>query len=165
MGYIRDHGLTKKGGFSSKIYADEILTGEIFATDFYRQFDEYQILLIIACLSYEARQNTEFYETYPCRLVVDLKKKLSSEDYLKREKRFENMKDLTALIQPCYEGISIFEIIHNTNLLEGDVIRIFRQMLDRIGQILNATDDDKLIGILKICRDRIDESMKDIDAI
>ena len=62
-------------------------------------------------------------------------------------------------------GSSIFEIMKNTSFLEGDMIRFFRQMIDRIGQIRNATTDDKLIDALKDCEDRIDGSMGGIDVI
>ena len=165
MGYIIDGKLSEKGEFSSKVYADEILMGEIFATDFYKSLDEFQILMIIACLSYEPRPTTRFYEMYPSESVAGLKRIINRDSYLSKEKKFRNIDNLSALIVPCHEGESIFEIIKNTNLLEGDVIRIFRQMLDRIGQILNSAQDEKLIHILKKCQYVIDESMKDIDIV
>ena len=165
MGYIIDGRLSEKGEFSSKVYADEILMGEIFATDFYKSLDEFQILMIIACLSYEPRQTTTFYEKYPSESIAGLKRKIGGDSYMSNEEKFRNIDDLSALIVPCYDGESIFEIINNTNLLEGDVIRIFRQMIDRIGQILNSAQDEKLIHILKKCQYVIDESMRDIDIV
>ena len=165
MGYMADDKLTKKGEFSSKIYADEILTGEMFATDFYRKLNEFQILMIIACLCYESRKRTEFYKVYRSAFIDDLKKELRYNHYLQKEKRFNELETLTALIHPCYHGKNIFEIIRNTNLLEGDVIRFFRQVLDRIGQIKNATDDYVLRRLLDNCKSIINDSMKDIEIL
>src|SRR3989338_1122826 len=59
MGYISNSRLTEKGKFASKIYSDEITLGEIFATDFYKKLNEYQMLIIVACICYEARERTE----------------------------------------------------------------------------------------------------------
>jgi len=53
----------------------------------------------------------------------------------------------------------------NTNFLEGDIIRFFRQMLDRITQIKHATDDDRLRQMTKSCQEIIISSLADIDAI
>ena len=165
MGYIEDNKITEKGEFSSRIYADEILSGEIFATGFHNTLDDFQTLMILACLCYEPRPRTELYQKYPSSSLNNLRKKLRSNFYLSNEQKFRSLKDLTALIQPCYDGESIFEIIKNTNLLEGDVIRFFRQILDRIGQISSATTDKKLIHTLGKCQYIIDKSMKDIDVI
>ena len=52
MGYVKGNSLTEKGEFSANIYSDEIVLGEIFATDFYKSLNEYQMLMILACLCY-----------------------------------------------------------------------------------------------------------------
>ncbi len=162
-GYIHEGKLTQKGEFSSKIYADEILIGEIFATDFHKELNEYQIMLIIACLCYEPREKTEFYKTYPSKFLHNLNRKIHHD--LGIERRFHSMEQLTALIHPCYYGKDIFFIMKNTNFLEGDVIRFFRQMIDRLAQISNATDDFRLRQIVKNCQGLIISSLADIDAI
>ena len=48
MSYVQDNLLTDKGKFAAKIYADEITMGELFATDFVDQLNEYQIMLLCA---------------------------------------------------------------------------------------------------------------------
>ena len=165
MGYLNEGRLTEKGEFSSRIYADEILIGEIFATEFIKGLDEFQIMMIIACLAYEPREKTEFGVLYPSKPVNDLKQKLKGNGFLRREKRFNYLDELTAMVDPCYHGKDIFEIMKNTNFLEGDVIRFFRQMLDRLGQIKNATKDPELKQMLVGCHDRIVSSLSDIDTI
>ncbi|MBW6451962.1 MAG: DEAD/DEAH box helicase [DPANN group archaeon] len=165
LNYIEDGKLTPKGYFSTRIYSEEIATGEIFGTDFYKQLDHYEILLIIACLSYEPKPKNEFYMRYNNKSMKVLVSKINSDNYLRNLKHFTYIKDITALVYPCYDSSSIFDIIKNTNLLEGDVIRFFRQIVDRLGQIRNATDDDKLISMLDDCEHMIDHSMGDIDVI
>jgi len=165
LGYMENGRLTWKGEFSSKIYADEILTGEIFSTGFHEKLNEYHILMLIASLCYESRERTEFHKTYHSHFLSELKNEIKKIDYLRKEKKFRHLDSLTAMIHPIYEGKDIFEAIKNTNLLEGDVIRFFRQILDRIGQIMNATDDDKLKHVLVNCKELISNSMKDIDAV
>lgn len=165
FGYVDGNDLTTKGEFSSHIYQDEIIYGELFATSLYQDFNEYQILMVIACLCYEAREKTEFYNTYPSAFLKGLHPTLNSNPILAREKRFYELEELTALIHPVYHGQTIFEVLKNTNLLEGDVIRFYRQILDRIGQIKGATNDARLIELLGSCKRIILDAMEDIDVI
>ncbi len=163
--YIEKDNLTAKGEFSSRIYSDEIDTGEIFGTRFYKRLSDYEMLLVIACLAYEHKPRNEFFKKYNHRATRALMGKINSDPYLAGVKKFACMRDLTAIVYPCYYGSSIFEIMKNTSFLEGDMIRFLRQMIDRIGQIRNATMDDKLIDVLRDCEDRINGSMGDIDVI
>ncbi len=165
LGYIKNSKLTEKGNFSTKIYYDEIAIGEIFATKFYKTLTEYDILLIIAALAYENKPKDEFFNMIKQKSVKTLTSKIKSDPYLKTVKQFSFIEPLTAVIYPCYKRSTIFEIIDNTNLLEGDVICLFRQTLDIIGQIINATDDLVLKKTLKNCENKIDSSMEDIDII
>jgi superfamily II RNA helicase len=165
MGYLKDEVLTEKGEFSSKIYADEIIIGEIFSTDFYKELNEYHFMLLIAGLCYEPRKNTEFYKTYPSKFLHELRNKIRSVEYIRKEKRFNHLDQLTALIDPCYHGKTIFDIMKNTNFLEGDIIRFFRQMLDRFSQIKGATKDRQLQQMMKSCMKLVVDSLSDIDII
>jgi len=165
LNYIKNNRLTAKGEFSSQIYADEILIGEIFATDFYLNLNEFQILMILAGICYESREKTEFYKEYPSDFLNQLKNTLRSYSYTNKESRFNDLDVLTSLIHPCYYNKSIFDIMENTNLLEGDLIRFFRQILDRINQIKKATKDERLKQMLRSCRDLILNCLRDIDAV
>ncbi|MCH8329023.1 MAG: hypothetical protein IIB81_01375 [Nanoarchaeota archaeon] len=55
--------------------------------------------------------------------------------------------------------------MENTNLLEGDLIRFFRQILDRINQIRKATKDERLKQMLRSCQDLILNCLRDIDTV
>ncbi len=165
LNYIKEGILTEKGEFSSKIYADEIIIGEIFATDFYTELNEYHFMMLIAALCYEPREKTEFYKKYPSKFLNELKKKIYSREYIGKEKRFHYLDKLTALIDPCYHGKTIFDIMKNTSFLEGDIIRFFRQMMDRFSQIKKGTKDIRLQQMVRSCQELIISSLADIDAL
>ncbi|MEK6869416.1 MAG: helicase-related protein, partial [Nanoarchaeota archaeon] len=165
LGYVKDNKLTEKGIFSCEIYSDEILIGEIFATHFYSELNEYQMLMILACLCYESREKTEFYNEYPSKFVSELRKHLRANDYLSKEHRFNYLDSLTALMHPCYDNKTIFDIMDNTNLLEGDLIRFFRQIMDKINQIKQATQDQRLQQMLKSCQGLIINCLREIDTV
>ena len=52
-----------------------------------------------------------------------------------------------------YQGDTFFDVLKNSNLLEGDLIRIYAQVLDRIGQIKKATGDVRTITKIRNCED------------
>ncbi|MBI4440305.1 DEAD/DEAH box helicase [Candidatus Woesearchaeota archaeon] len=164
MGYIEGSNLTEKGEFASGIYAEEILITEIFATDFYRELNEYQMLMMVAAVCYEGSERVEFRKTFPNKFLHDLRKLVRRQGYLQKEKRFESLENITSLVHPCYHGATIFGILNNTSLLEGDIIRLFRQIIDRMGQVRNATADERLKGMMKSCQDIILASIQNIDA-
>lgn len=144
-GYLSKMKLTDKGHFSSRMYADEIAMGEIFATDIFSQLDEYQVLLILGALVYEPRENDEFKKTYYSEQLRNLKTILHKNFYLSREKKFLQLKTVTAFTHPIYYGEDFFAVLDATNLLEGDLIRLYLQILDRTGQIKKASVTSELL--------------------
>ena len=160
--YIVDGKLTGKGYFSSKIYADEIAMGEIFATDFVKNIDEYQILLLLAALVYEHRETTEFKREFKSEKQKELWKLLINNEFLKREKKFDNLNKVGVFIHPVYNGKTFFEVINLTNLQEGDIIRIYAQILDRIGQIKKAATDSEVITKMENCQGIIQKVLEGI---
>tara|TARA_Y100000310_G_scaffold251715_1_gene258285 strand:- start:2547 stop:4469 length:1923 start_codon:yes stop_codon:yes gene_type:complete len=165
LNFILNDKLTEKGEFSSMIYADEILTGEIFSTEFYHDLNEYQILMILASICYESREKTEIYKLYPSKFITDLVKDIRNNEFIKKDRRFRYLGELTGLIHPCYDGKSIFDIMKNTNLNEGDLIRFFRQILDRLNQIKQATQDQRLQQMLKSLQDLVYNCLRNIDTV
>ena len=158
-GYIVDSKLTAKGHFSSHVYADEIAMGEIFATNFAERLDEYQILLLLAALVYESRERHEFKEQFKSEPLHKLKLLLGKNEYLHLIRKFLKMDILTALIHPIYQGKSFFEVLLLTNLLEGDLIRFYAQILDRIGQIRKASSDHALVAKMENCKGIIEKAL------
>ena len=165
LGYVTEGRLTEKGKFAAKIYSDEILTGELFATDFHSQLSTYQLMLLVAAICYEARERTQFHRTFPTEAQHRLEKTLRSHPYAGKDKRFEALREITAIMHPCYEGMNIFDIVKNTSLLEGDIIRFFRQVLDKTRQIRMATDNNTLISKLHDCEQRIRKCLQDVEVV
>ena len=64
-------------------------------------------------------------------------------DALKKDKKFKNILEVTALVHPMYQD-GFFAVLKNTNLLEGDVIRFYGQILDRLGQLKKASVSPEL---------------------
>lgn len=164
MGYLHQNRLTEKGDFASNIYADELVLTEIFATDLYHKLNEFQMLMLVACICYEFR-DVKFKQTYPSLLTKNLKRTLYKHAYLSRDPRFNMLDDLTAIIHPCYHGASIFDILKNTDMSEGDLLRYLRQILDRFAQLKGATRDRLLVSMIESCQAILNQCMKDVDML
>ncbi|NQV91919.1 DEAD/DEAH box helicase [Candidatus Woesearchaeota archaeon] len=160
--YIVDGSLTTKGIFSSRVYADEISMGEAFATDFHKDLDLYQMLLVITCLVYEHRETTKFTQEFKDEKMRELKSKIREDPYLCHEKKFLNMNYITAFIYPIFQDQDFFDILKYSNLLEGDLIRIYSQVLDRLGQIRKASSDHELLTKVDNCEDVIKQALEGI---
>jgi superfamily II RNA helicase len=144
-GFIgKDAKLTEKGKFGTRIFANELVISEVFATDLFTTLTEYQILLLLGALIYEPREKTIIRKKYPTKEYKDLIKLLMSNQLTKLEDKFESLLDVTGFIYPVYEGKTFFDVLDNTNLLEGDMIRFYGQILDRIGQIKKASTNSEL---------------------
>jgi len=153
LGYVDHSKLTQKGDFLSHIYADELVIGEIFATEVCEKLDSYQILLVLAAICFEGKR-VEWRKTYHSPALNSLRKILDGTP-LAKDKRFYELHNLTALVHPCYNGANIFELLDNSSLLEGDIVRFFRQIMDRMNQIRMATGDRDLIHKIEFAKDKI----------
>jgi superfamily II RNA helicase len=162
FGYLVEGKLTEKGQFSSKVYADEITLGENFSTDLIEKEDEYTILLILATIVYEHRDTTEFKQEFKDERYRKVWPIISKNEYLRKEKKFKNLSKMTTFINPVYDGKGFFDVLLLTNLLEGDLIRIYAQILDRIGQIKKATTSSTLLTKLENCQGIIEKALEGI---
>ena len=57
------------------------------------------------------------------------------------------------------------KIIENTNLLEGDLIRFFRKMEDKLRQVKSATEDKSLKDMLSNCLKIVEDCVGQFDTI
>jgi len=160
--FVEGKSLTDKGRFSSKIFADEITMGEIFATDFVKGLSEYQILLILASLAYEPRRMNKFKKTFINTEYSKLVEKINKHPYLSREKKFENLKLITVFVKPVYDGKTMFDVLALTNLLEGDLIRIYGQIIDKAGQIKKSTGDYVIREMMKNCEGIVKRALEGV---
>lgn len=141
MGYIEDDYLTQKGFFASYIYSDELLITEIFTSDLYKKLNEKQLLILLASIRYEERLNDKFKKG-------DKKNYFKIIDTLKRypfiEKNINknNISNLNKIVSFWASDGKFQELLEFTTCTEGDIIRIFRQVVDLIKQVLRAGEDD-----------------------
>jgi len=166
LGYVtEDFKVTWKGKFASGVFCDEILLGEVFATDIHKEMDDYQVLLFIAALVYEHREKTKFFKRFPTQEQNDLRKLIKSHPVLQKEDRFRHLSLMSCLIRPVVEGKDFFDILSYTNLLEGDLIRFFGQLLDRLNQISKAALDDALRERMNRLKAQVEVALKDISRV
>lgn len=165
LGYLKEGKLTQKGEFSSKIYSDEILIGEMFGTDFYKDLNLYQIMLLFACICLEGRDKMQFHKKFRSKDVDDLYGKVRSVPYLRTDDRLKYALEVTSLIKPCYEGQTIFEMMYNTSMVEGDLVRFLRQIIDKMGQVREASYDRALQDTLREAQQRVQNSLQEIDIL
>ena len=69
------------------------------------------------------------------------------------------------MIYPVYNGEDFFAAVALTNLLEGDLIRFYSQVLDRIGQIRKATGDKDLLRMIDSCQKVIEKVLEGIYSV
>lgn len=162
FGYIKDDKLTEKGLFAAGIFVDELVFGEVFATDFFSDLSVYQALLLIAALVYEPRKGYKIHNYMRDKESRDLKKKISRHKFLAKEERFERIDELTGIIKPLFRRASFFEILENTTFLEGDLLRFLDQILDRTGQVRTATQYPDVSTLMLNCDDVVKECIKDV---
>jgi superfamily II RNA helicase len=159
MGYIsKDRKLTEKGDFAKLIYSNEILMGEIFGTDLYNGLSDIEILIVIATIIYEGRRGNKFSRHDVKQQVRKITNKLDRNNYVAKNLNITNMKCILPMVTAWANGCSFDELMEYSNLLEGDYIRLFRQVIDFLRQIRRATTDHDLIdkvedGIRRIDRD------------
>lgn len=160
--YIENGALTAKGHFSSKVFADEITMGEIFATDTADALDEYQILLTLGAIVYEPKEMNKFKQLFRDESLKKLKMILLRNEYLATEKKFIQLDTVTTLLNPIFHGQTFFDVLKLTNLLEGDLIRIYAQIMDRIGQIKKASTNSRLLNKVENCQGIVEKALEGI---
>lgn len=140
-GFVKEFKPTQKGHFASNIYSNEVDISELFATDIKDKLDVYSIILIMLSIVYEHKRQTKFIKKYPDQKMNELKKIINENKILFKGKWIKNILFMTSISKPLFDGLSFTEILENTNLQEGDLIRLLMQVLDKLEQINKATHD------------------------
>jgi superfamily II RNA helicase len=165
LNYVQNRQLTEKGIFASKIYSDEILTTEIFATDRTNDLDEHAILIILAVLSYEPREKDRFFKPRKNAKTREVRHLVDDIPLTRKDNRFRYVYEATSLIEPCQNDGSFFDILDITSISEGNLIRFYNQITDRIQQIQRASMNPHLSQKLTHIRDRIRVFLEDVNRI
>lgn len=171
LGYIETKGeesrLTKMGSFASKIFSDEVEITQMFVGHEDFEWDEYYIVLAILALVYEGKRETRFYRFYDPKKVSRLLWLVNGDMQLKRKKWGANIEKMTAIVNPLYSQKKFVDLLKNTNMPEGDLIRLLMRVLDKLEQIDRAivndsSDGDKLQQMVRNCKHLIKNSLEGI---
>jgi superfamily II RNA helicase len=160
MRYIdKKRNLTEKGEFARKIYFEEILIGELFATDLYKKLSDIELLQVISSIVYERRPNDHFSFKEIISKYNQLCDRLWENPHFFKKLNKLSLKRMMAIVERWAEGGSFHEVLELTNYREGDVVRLFRRIIDMLQQIIRATDDEDLAVRLESCIHLIDRDL------
>jgi superfamily II RNA helicase len=160
-GYIKDGRLTKLGVFATKIFSDELEVAQLFEGEFSHPLDEYSILLIVSALNYEGKGMVKFHKTH--EVSSKLLHAIYSNPILKRGDWHGNLEKMTSIIYPCYHHKRFLEILENVSMPEGDLIRIFMRIMDKLEQIDKAIiDNEHQRQLVRNCRQLIRDALEGI---
>ncbi|MBW2983316.1 DEAD/DEAH box helicase [Candidatus Woesearchaeota archaeon] len=160
MGYLTQQDeLTDKGVFARYIYFEELLVSEVFATRLHESFSDVEVLQVIAGIIYEPRSNDHFSFKGVQKAYALLVKKLSRNDYVEKKLNKLSLKRMMAITGAWASGASFTDLLSLASLAEGDIIRLFRRIIDMIGQVERATVDYDLKDRLRRCQDMIDRDL------
>lgn len=156
MGYVTPDGkMTWKGSFLLNVYANELLLGEIFATDLHKQLDEVELCLLISAIVFEERKNVHFTVKKTNTLDDKLLLKLAQNRYVFDNLNKFALKRLSLLISRWALGSEFTEVLEYSDMPEGDVVHLILRVCDAMRQLKHATEDDELKNKLAGCLARM----------
>lgn len=151
MGYVsKDDKVTEKGRFATHIYSNELLITELFCSSLYKNFSDVEMTIIIAAIVYEERLSDKF-KLGDKKTYFHMIDSLEQNDYAAKKMNFRNVARMNRMVSMWFEGREFAELLDYTSLDEGDIIRIFRQIIDLYRQILRATQDRELAEKIEKC--------------
>ena len=160
MGYLTPEGkVTWKGSFLLKIYANEIILGEIFSTELHQDLTELELCLLVAAVIYEERKNVYFKFNKKSNIDEALLKKMMHNSYVFNHLNKLAVKRLSLLITRWAQGAEFTEVIGYTDMPEGDIVHMILRVCDALRQLRHATDDEELKSRLTRC---IDSMYRDV---
>ncbi len=164
MGYVTsDNSLTPKGDFARLIYANELAVVELCTAKFIHDIDDVAFLTALASLLWEGRRGVKFYKRCDKHATDFLLQALHTDPFLFKQINISALKGVHTIIAHWYNNGDFPGMMRYTNLLEGDYIRLFRQLLDMLKQIKRATWDYDLIDRVEHCMQRIDRDVVKVE--
>jgi superfamily II RNA helicase len=149
FGYVNEkNDLTMKGEFARFIYDHELLITEIFFSDMLDQLSHIEILTLIAVITYEPRKNDWFAKIKMKREVNHLISVIQENSFVDQKIDRLLIKKLLPIITAWAEGEDFTSLMEMTSLAEGDIIRLLRQVIDFLRQIIRATREEQRITVL-----------------
>lgn len=155
MGYIKNDELTQKGIFTTHIYSNELLVAELFTTDLYKELTDTQILILLASISYEERRMDKFKfgDKKNYYAIIDV---IEENKYVSKTLNKMSIARMNKLVTEWAEGCEFSKLMDYANYDEGDIIRLFRQVIDLGKQIMRGAESNRQL------EERISECLKKI---
>jgi superfamily II RNA helicase len=150
--------LTEKGLFAMKVYNQELLVGELFTGKHKALITNKEILLFIGRICYEERKNHKF-KSKSKEVSRSAFKKIQDNTVLYNYFRKNDLSLLEDFLIKWYDGCDFEELMEYSNLLEGDIVRYIRQILDLLEQIRHATLDEELRDKAKAISNKLDRDV------
>ena len=152
--------LTDKGKFASKIYAHEVMITELFFTGFYKKFTLEELNIVLSSIIYEERRNDSFELLKQHKHIYEgVVSKLKNHDLLYSKLNKKSLIRMTSIVYLWSTKAEFEDLIHLTNLQDGDVIKLFKQIVDFSRQIRRATEDFELASTIDKSRLLIDRDI------
>jgi superfamily II RNA helicase len=155
LGYIQGDNLTDKGLFAAKVYSNEMLITEMFSNDFYKNFTDHEINVLIAAIIYEPRRRDYFTLKGIDNVYRKMMRHVSNREFLFKNLNKLHIKRMINVVGGFSKGIPFMDLLEMCSLDEGDLIRLFRRIIDMNRQIQKASGDQDLIERLHSCHDKM----------
>ncbi|MFA5478755.1 MAG: DEAD/DEAH box helicase [Candidatus Muiribacteriota bacterium] len=172
-GYITDGKLTYRGKVASRIYGYELMVAELAVEGVFEELTADEINTLCACMVYEINPKKDFegnierndiyYKMKKAKKIVDSIKRFEIKNGIEPSKSI--FLDIIPAAWHWTNGGDFKEILILTHLSEGDIIRLFRQVIDLLQQIKRVLGEEqpalkeKLITALdKVNRDIVNVS-------
>jgi ATP-dependent RNA helicase HelY len=153
LGYLRANSLTAKGEALTKVYAEsDLLLAEILNSELFEELAAPDIVGVLSSLVYEGRGERSRTPRLPKTLepivptiarlwagIVSLEE--SHGLHSQREPNF----DLAWSAYRWATGHSLNSILRETDITVGDFVRAIRQIIDLLGQLMNAKPELHLV--------------------
>jgi superfamily II RNA helicase len=166
MKYIdKKRALTVKGEFARKIYFEEIAISEMFATDLYKKLSDIELLQVISAIIYERRPNDHFSFKGIISKYNQLCNRLWENPHFFKKLNKLSLKRMMAIVETWAMNGSFHDVLELTSYREGDVVRLFRRIIDMLQQIIRATEDEDLKLRLESCIELIDRDLVHFDLL
>lgn len=160
LGYVRNGQLTTKGRFMKHIFTEELVTGELFADDKWKDWSVMDITCMAAAITYEDRHSRRGKRPDRGPRFYKLMSSIQGNGYLGRNLSRKGLATRIPIVEKWFGGANFKTIVDEFELAEGDLIRIFRQTIDVLEQIKRAARDE---GGREDLIDKIDRAIQMMD--
>jgi superfamily II RNA helicase len=163
LGYIDDNGLLARGEIASRIHTEEITVTELYFQGYFHECTPEEINAICLGLVYEhRRRGSNGDEKRPrAKIPEKVRSARGFVNSLVRQHPFIKPLDvrLSHIMTAWCDGQDFEDIMKHCEIPEGDLIRIFRQVIDLLRQMRDAIKDQSLRSKLLTCLDMLNRDI------